>query len=400
MAGVADWKSGLPATVRFGNVENMHGIEAAGEPSKAKAQKAAFAAETEAYKDSHSLEAYTAVCLALSSTASSTSPTSLPIAPAPTRTSSEPSTTIGPYHPCHLIATSPVSCVYHHPDSTTPLAVKLITTSSPTPPHNPAREAAILKSLTHPNIIPLISTLHDSDAHLILTFPYYPLTLATALTLPSPPKLLPLLHDLFAGLAHLHDRNIIHRDIKPSNLLLTPNRLVIADFGTAWHPKLSTDEPRNQKCLDVGTGAYRAPETLFGDRKYGTELDMWGAGCVMAECLREPHTPLFESRGAHEDGNQLGLILSIFKTLGTPDPSTWPSATKLPTPPFEMYATFPAVPWKTLIPPTSNTEFAGKWDKLREIVWWLVMFEPGYRPAPEAAMEMLESAGVKVDGRE
>lgn len=31
---------------------------------------------------------------------------------------------------------------------------------------------------------------------------------------------------------------------------------------------------------------------------------------------------------------------------------------------------------------------------------WLVMFEPGYRPEPEAAMEMLELAGVKVDGRE
>ncbi|KFY61846.1 hypothetical protein V496_04857 [Pseudogymnoascus sp. VKM F-4515 (FW-2607)] len=398
MAEVTDWKTGLSATVRFENVENIQkGIEAAGEPSKARAQRAAFAAETEAYKDSHSLEAYKAVCLALSSAASPASPTLLPTSPAPA-TSSEPSTTIGPYHPCHLIATSPVSSVYHHPHPTTPLAVKLITTSSSTPPHNPAREAAILKSLTHPNIIPLVSTLHDSDAHLILTFPYHPLTLATALTLPSPPKLLPLLHDLFSGLAYLHGKNIIHRDIKPSNLLLTPNRLVIADFGTAWHPKLSTDEPRNQKCLDVGTGAYRAPETLFGDRKYGTELDMWGAGCVMAECLREPHTPLFESRGAHEDGNQLGLILSIFKTLGTPDPTTWPSAAKLPTPPFEMYATFPAVRWETLIPPTSNPEFAGKWEELRQVVGWLLMFEPGYRMEPEAVMEMLELAGVKDGG--
>ncbi|KFY83071.1 hypothetical protein V498_08315, partial [Pseudogymnoascus sp. VKM F-4517 (FW-2822)] len=56
MAEVTDWKAGLSATVRFENVENIQkGIEAAGEPSKARAQRAAFAAETEAYKDSHSL---------------------------------------------------------------------------------------------------------------------------------------------------------------------------------------------------------------------------------------------------------------------------------------------------------------------------------------------------------
>lgn len=217
---------------------------------------------------------------------------------------------IGPYQPCHLISTSPVSEVYHHPAASKPLALKLITITKPTPPHNPAREAAILATLKHTNIVPLLSTHHDKQNQLILAFPYQPLTLATALTLPTLPALVPLLHDMFEGLAYLHNQGIIHRDIKPSNLLLSPTRLLIADFGTAWHPKLSTDEPRNKKSLDVGTGAYRAPETLFGSRTYGPELDIWSAGCVVAECLRDPPTPLFKSRGAHEDGNQLGLIFS------------------------------------------------------------------------------------------
>lgn len=92
------------------------------------------------------------------------------------------------------------------------------------------------------------------------------------------------------------------------------------------------------------------------------------------------------------------LTRPVFKTLGTPDPTTWPSATKLSTPPFEMYATFPAIPWETLIPQNSNPEFAGKWDRLREIVRSMVMFEPGYRMKPDAAMQMLETDGVRGGG--
>lgn len=51
-----------------------------------------------------------------------------------------------------------------------------------------------------------------------------------------------------------------------------------------------------------------------------------------------------------------------------------------------------------LIPPTSNPEFAGKWEDLRQVVGWLLMFEPGYRMEPEAVMEMLELAGAKDGG--
>lgn len=45
----------FPFSRRILKLPSQKGIEAAGEPSKAKAQKAAFAAETEAYQDSSSL---------------------------------------------------------------------------------------------------------------------------------------------------------------------------------------------------------------------------------------------------------------------------------------------------------------------------------------------------------
>lgn len=72
----------------------------------------------------------------------------------------------------------------------------------------------------------------------------------------------------------------------------------------------------------MGTTCYRAPELLFGDKEYGAALDLWAAGCVVAEVVaRKPHKSLFDSG---ELGSDLSLLASIFKTLGTPDEEVWP----------------------------------------------------------------------------
>lgn len=161
-----------------------------------------------------------------------------------------------------------------------------------------------------------------------------------------------ILTDLFQALADIHAKGIIHRDVKPQAILLASpdGPAYLSDFGTAWHPELSlSTEPADAKILDIGTGPYRAPEVLFGDRSYGTAVDMWGAGCMLAECVRRPSRPLFESRAVHEDGNQLGLILSIFKTIGTPTRESWPEAAGFRTPPFDIYRVFEGRPWEEIM---------------------------------------------------
>lgn len=189
----------------------------------------------------------------------------------------------------------------------------------------------------------------------MLVFPYMPLTLASLLENGrlSDVQARPIFLDVLHALRDIHAQGIIHRDIKPSAILLASPHgpASLSDFGTAWHPSLSpSSEPPTDKILDIGTGAYRAPEVLFGDKAYGPPVDMWGLGVMVSEALRDPPEPVFESRSAHEDGNQLGLILSIFKTLGTPTRETWPEAEAFKVTPFELWTVFPSRSWGEILP--------------------------------------------------
>ena len=261
-----------------------------------------------------------------------------------------PSTRIGPYAHCHYVASGVTAEVYRHQDR----ALKVIVQTRNIEPHNPAREAKILALLKRP-CIPLLETFRDHEQRFVLVFPYMPLTLLHVLEQGSISQTQVKLYfrSLFRALEHIHAQGIVHRDVKPSALLLESHDgpAYLSDFGTAWHPQLSAvSEPHDGKILDIGTGPYRAPEVLFGDRAYGPAVDMWAAGVMLAECCHNPSQPPFASRAAHEDGNQLGLILSIFKTIGSPTPETWPEAVAFKTPPFQIYQTFEGQSWSELLP--------------------------------------------------
>uniref|UniRef100_A0A914QEK7 Protein kinase domain-containing protein n=1 Tax=Panagrolaimus davidi TaxID=227884 RepID=A0A914QEK7_9BILA len=105
---------------------------------------------------------------------------------------------------------------------------------------------------------------------------------------------------LFAGLDYLASQGIAHRDIKPSNLLVDDEIgiLKIADFGNAKKLKRSEENPPYQV-----TRYYRAPELVFGSKKYTTKVDLWAAGCVLGELLIGK--PLFPGLSSHDQGKLL-----------------------------------------------------------------------------------------------
>lgn len=382
MATQGDWRTALSASERFSNIQN---IETAVE--KHSLSSSAFTLENEAYLSSVSRDDYDAACLLLArQTLDDPSDEGLASneskAGGAGMASDEAGVDIGTYKNCAYIASGASADVYRSGK----VALKVITCGADQAPHNPHREAKILKDLSKP-CIPLLSTFYDTDRQLVLAFPFMPLTLESLLRdgveIPRR-RLVSYFMDIFSALVHIHDQGIIHRDIKPSAVLLESidGPAYLSDFGTAWHPTLSpVDEPADQKILDVGTGPYRAPETLFGDQSYGPPIDMWGAGVMLAECARPPPAKaIFESRATHEDGNQLGLILSIFKTVGTPTMETWPQAASFKTPPFQMYRVFEARTWEDILPDID--------PDIRDLVSSLVKYNSSRLSATEALLRV------------
>lgn len=89
------------------------------------------------------------------------------------------------------------------------------------------------------------------------------------------------MHQLLSGLQHCHERGILHRDIKGSNLLIDKNGVLkIADFGLANYYAPKNKHPLTNRVVTLW---YRAPELLLGARDYGVGIDLWSAGCLLAE---------------------------------------------------------------------------------------------------------------------
>lgn len=123
-----------------------------------------------------------------------------------------------------------------------------------------------------------------------------------------------------------------------SNLLISNDGMLkITDFGLAREnpssdghsllPLHFSQTSRESKMTNrVVTIWYRSPELLLGSTQYGPSVDMWSAGCILAEMILR--NPLFQGKDEME---QLSLV---FDLCGTPDSNGWscefivPSETK------------------------------------------------------------------------
>ncbi|KAL5337155.1 kinase-like domain-containing protein [Aspergillus crustosus] len=166
------------------------------------------------------------------------------------------------------------------------------------------REAKILETLQHPNIIGLEKVIQSENTMYVSAHSrdrsdenrYMFQDLLTAgdlfsylqykgLKLPDI-EVAVIVRQITIALDHLHERNIVHRDLKPDNVLMTSRadgcRVVLTDFGCATLVSSSTSRMSSL----VGTFEFSAPEVVQqSENGYTKAADLWSLGCLTAILL-------------------------------------------------------------------------------------------------------------------
>jgi calcium/calmodulin-dependent protein kinase kinase 2 len=91
-----------------------------------------------------------------------------------------------------------------------------------------------------------------------------------------------IFRQVILGVEYLHYQKIIHGDLKPENLLLAEEDVIkVADLGVC-NEFLGDDSSIDQRTA-TGTPAFRAPETLSGQKLYfdGKSADIWSLGVTL-----------------------------------------------------------------------------------------------------------------------
>lgn len=193
------------------------------------------------------------------------------------------------------------------------------------------REIRLLRHLRHPHIVQLldidIPAQYAAWDSVYIVTPLLSTDLRSALVsgkVEDPFTQKRIAFQLVLALDHMHEVGVMHRDIKSRNLLLDENFDVqLCDLGEArFYSKANRDaEEEEQPGLGnaepqlsgaITTVIQVAPELSLG-ADYNAEVDIWAAGCVIAEVVHPDHDFVFNNTSLDTH------IQEIVDVVGYPD---------------------------------------------------------------------------------
>ncbi len=216
--------------------------------------------------------------------------------------------------------------------------------------HQFFREARVMASLRHPNIVAVLDL--DQRSRRIVMEVAAGGTLRDVLRERGPRPLrraLEHLAQILAALTAAHARGITHRDLKPANLMFRRPadsagvEVMLGDFGIAHLPDASAaaSSGGNEPRAAVGTLGYMAPEQRRGEPATPAS-DLYALGVVLFEMLvgRLPWDRETMMRGTRSLGDLrlpddvaaalppavTAPLQALLDALGDPDPLARPTA--------------------------------------------------------------------------
>lgn len=206
------------------------------------------------------------------------------------------------------------------------------------------REVKSLRKMNHPYIVKLKEVIRENDI-LYFVFEYMECSLYQLMKdrvkLFSETEIRNWCFQVFQGLAYMHQRGYFHRDLKPENLLVSKDVIKLADFGLAR--EISSKPPYTEY---VSTRWYRAPEVLLQSPTYGSAVDMWAMGAIMAE--------LYTLRPLFPGSSEADEIYKICSVIGSPTESGWAEGLQLASAINYQFPQLAGVHLSALIPSASK----------------------------------------------
>ncbi|KAH3775635.1 hypothetical protein DPMN_177041 [Dreissena polymorpha] len=157
------------------------------------------------------------------------------------------------------------------------------------------KEVQVCLKLNHANVLKFFEFINDSN-QLLMIFEYIPDNVKRVMKRRDQPfseaETKGIMLQVFHGLSYIHGQGFIHRNLRPELLVCNEDatEVKISDFSLA---RSSLDTINTIADYTGQLHPYLPPEVLLQVEKYGTPVDMWAAGCVMAELLTG--SPLFQS---------------------------------------------------------------------------------------------------------